>query len=324
MNNYIVCLYTGSKPDINAQTFINLTPESVSVEDLLTAIGSANITSADLKAKTLLSLEGDVERSVLLYTILVGFAGRRVDFLADGVLVDGSNLYNSVYDMVKALEKPEVLPDYIQLSKESNSSLEWVDLNAKISTEQLFRIRYSRRVRISLDDISTAKALTTLITVAAIRNRNGSDRYPMLVKNYNDQLFVDPSLPEEERVGFGYDLEQIRRKGNESRRENRLDDRTAVVDKIESTERIESIAKAALVDVSKALVMLGSEYNSETEFWRCPRPTRHRNGDANPSMKIIEGKVRCFRCDQEPMDAVRLIVDTLNITADDAARILNR
>ena len=323
MTNYIVCLYTGSKPDLNAQTFINVTPESVSIEDMISSIVSANISAADLKAKTVVSLEGDVARSVLMYSLIVGFAGRRIDFLADGILVDSNAMYNSVYELVKEIEKPEVLPEFTQIGKEQFEGVYWVDMSAKLSVEDLFHIRFSKRVRISLDDVNTNKALTTLITVAAIRNRNGSDRFPILVKYHNDPLFLTSENPEEQ-LAFGYDLEQIRRKGNEIRRENKLDDRSTVVEKIELTDRLESIELAGKIDVSKALIMLGSEYNSETDFWRCPRPARHRNGDANPSMKVIEGKVRCFRCDQEPLDAVRLIVDTLNLTADDAVRILNR
>lgn len=323
MTSYIVCLYTGSKPDLNAQTFINITPESSSVEDMISSITHANISAADLKAKTVISLEGDVERSVLMYALITGFAGRRIDFMSDGVLVDSNAMYSSVYDLVKDLEKPELLPEFTQIGKEATEGVYWVDLNAKLSLEDLFHIRFSKRVRISIDDITTNKALTTLITAAAIRNRNGSDRFPVLVKYHNDTLFTSKEN-EDEPVAFGNDLEQIRRKGNEMRRENKLDDRSTVVSKEELTDRLEIIDSASKIDISKALIMLGSEYNADTDFWRCPRPARHKNGDANPSMKIIEGKVRCFRCDQEPVDAVRLIVDTLNLTADDAARILNR
>jgi hypothetical protein len=39
-------------------------------------------------------------------------------------------------------------------------------------------------------------------------------------------------------------------------------------------------------------------------------------------MKINEEKVRCYRCDLEAIDAVRLIMDSLEITPDEASKII--
>jgi hypothetical protein len=54
-------------------------------------------------------------------------------------------------------------------------------------------------------------------------------------------------------------------------------------------------------------------------LWHCPRPDRHRNGDANASMRVDEQGARCFRCDPEKIDSLRLVADVRGISFDEAA-----
>jgi hypothetical protein len=102
----------------------------------------------------------------------------------------------------------------------------------------------------------------------------------------------------------------------------RSDDRSEIVEKISLTKRQESMIESDNIDMGKVLIYLSSVYNEESGFWRCTRPQNHKNGDANPSMVLADNKSRCFRCDTEEIGPVRILVDTLKISPDDAVDII--
>ena len=115
------------------------------------------------------------------------------------------------------------------------------------------------------------------------------------------------------------DLEAIRKEGGKIRRSSRTDDRTELMSPVDLTMRQRVLMEAAEVNVEETLVKLHSHRNEDTGLWRCSRPQNHRNGDANPSSHVDDNKVRCYKCDLEPLDPLRLVMETLNISPDDAA-----
>ena len=88
---------------------------------------------------------------------------------------------------------------------------------------------------------------------------------------------------------------------------------------IDLTSRQRVLLQAADTNVEETLTKLKSHRNQDTGLWRCSRPQNHRNGDANPSSHVEDNRVRCYKCDLEPLDSLRLVMETLNISPDDAA-----
>lgn len=307
--SYHITLYAGERPDVESITMCHLNMNEPTVEGSLSMLRESGLNAADLRSKTL--FHPDSTRpliSLLMYTALLGFAGRKIDF-TDGL---------SVYDPI-SIEKI-VLSEYnLEIHKESEvekvligprnlthePEYEYIDIDSKLDYYSMNLIKQSKDVIVDITNTSSINTLLIFNTVASLRAKNSNERLPKIA-----------------HAGSVYNLEEIRKACNELRRSTRTDDRDTIVDKANLTDRELKLLKASRVPIEKALTLLGSEKNDQTDFWRCPRPTRHKNGDANPSLKISEEKVRCFRCDQEPIDSLRLVVDSLGCSPDDAAKIL--
>ena len=300
--DYRVCLHVGQRPQIGASAYLEIAPAGGSVDEIVAAVNATGVTAADLRARTLVSFDCEPAMALRVYSTLIGFAGRRVDFAVDGTLVETHALHTAISSVAEATEKPAEPAEYVQVSTSTRDDVVNVQPGVEMSPDDILAVRYGRRVRIATDGMDTMTALTVLVTVAGLRSRNGADRLPIMIENPSSDLFVGEG---DERTAVGTEGENYRRAGNELRRSSRIDDRTTVADREQDTPRLEALRKAAAVKIEHTLTLLGSMQHPETGLWRCPRPTRHRNGDANPSLKVNEeGLVRCFRCD--------------------AARILNR
>jgi len=315
-SQYQVCLYVGGRPEVPASRYIDLTPTGVSVEDILETFSALELTAADLRARTLFVASGDnANHTALVYSALIGFAGRRLDF-SDGLNVfEATSLHAVNTRLVEELIRPDDIALVVQVGNAGPEGLPHVAAGTELSSTDIELIRYAKRLRLSVSGMSCVEALSLLIAVAALRQRGGADRLPSLVIDA-----MSPVGDEDETDGI--DLDLLRRSANELRRSRRIDDRAALVDPIEVTSRVTSLRAAADIPIEQALLMLGSHQDETTGYWRCPRPDRHRNGDSNPSLKVSDAKVRCYRCDAEPLDALRLVIDTLGCTPDDAARVL--
>jgi hypothetical protein len=189
-----------------------------------------------------------------------------------------------------------------------------------------------------VEDLDVTEALKLLVGIVVLRSRRGVDHLPVLTRKdvtqqqYEAGLLLaehaydaqelekveEPSLDSRNSV----DLEDLSRETAELRRNNKTDNRDALVETVEPSARQKQLIQAADTEMLVVLNMLGSEQNIETGYWRCTRPERHRNGDANPSCVVEDNTMRCFRCDAEPVDALRLVMDTLNLSPDDAANKL--
>ena len=304
---YEVVLYVGkNKPKLEGiAAVIELNPVSAAHEDILAAIINSALTPADLRARTLLLIDEFTDKSIAsaLYAALVGFAGRRLDFSTGAEPVSAA-LLHAAGTSAEDLGKPEEPFEHVTVGRAAGS----LDPTQALSVEDVTRIRYARHVTLEPVGTGVSMSLTQLIVTAAIRVRNGADYFPAY--SDNDGTLVD--------------LDALRRAGSELRRSIRTDFRDAIAPNQPISERQNRLIAASLLSMEATLALLGSTQADDSGFWRCTRPERHRNGDANPSMRVVDGKVRCFRCDTEPVDPLRLVVDTMNLSPDDAVSMLFR
>jgi hypothetical protein len=192
------------------------------------------------------------------------------------------------------------------------------DLMGPLELPAIARLRYAKDA-LMLPFGGVRPTLEVLAVFSAVRAKSESDRFPSLVRLADAPLGMGFTPPLAELLERSIDLDLLRREGARVRRGRRIDDRDSVVDTLPVDDRRLRLLTAAALPVEGVLRRLGSQENPETGFWRCPRPDRHRNGDANPSSKVSEGLFRCFKCDAEYVDALRLVMDVHRCAPDDAA-----
>ena len=306
---YLLYLYVGNGdlPRIDQASVVDLTPKDSSPQAALDAITTAGLTAADLRTRTLyIAGPGPVQASLVLYAALCGFAGRKLD----------------VSDLREVFEA-HILDGHLVQQASPATPVEFVSVGPGaglkgttiVDSESTTAIHAARRAFFHCAAASAIEALESFITLSAIRARKGSERFPYLVPG--DVENFDPES--EEAISQCIDLDDLRRRAAQLRRDRRIDDRGSLVPVEELTKRQQRLVSAAALPLNDVLTRLGSHEDSETGFWRCPRPDRHRNGDANPSAKIHQDGFRCFRCDLEQVDALRLTMDTKGLSPDDAA-----
>jgi hypothetical protein len=291
-------------------TVVDLTPAEVTVESVVALVAASGLTPADLRSRTVVAVGGDSRAAVAVYAVLVGLAGRYLD-ISDGTkavpaetVVQSATRWPSDPRPSEPLLLAQIGADHPQLRT--------VGLAGALQPDEVAVVSYSRRLRFVPADDPMA-ALLQLVAIAAIRRRGIDDRLPHLV--HGDEVV---SASARDALNVGVDLELLRRAGQELRR-RALPDRGALVDIAVPDERNEHLLRAADADIATVMLRLGARLNEETGLWHCPRPDRHTNGDANASMKLSSGRIRCFRCDTERVDPLRLVIDTLGCSADEAA-----
>lgn len=311
---YQMYLYVGSTPPRppRGATLVDLTPAAATPEAVLSALETSGLTAADMRTRILMVVDpAFASEAVLVYSALIGFAGRRLDFTDMTAVVDARSLHTQATGAPDT-GKPEVLPELVQIGHLSEGVASFGSMSA-LSSDDVTTIRFARRAHLCIGERNSKEALELLLIAAGLRVRQSSDRLPVLCGPL-ETLTVD-----EEGNFSGLDLDALRRAAGEARRTNRVDVRDAIVDAVPLTARQERLNAAAAVPVEDVLLKIGSFQDPETGFWRCPRPDRHRNGDANPSTRVTDGHVRCFRCDAEPRDSLALVMDCLHVTPDEAA-----
>lgn len=313
---YQVCLYVGENPPtLEGVKVVDLTPAAAEQEPVLEQLRSSGLTPADLRARVYFLADGDRDKALAVYSALLGFAGRRLDISGGDEIISATDLDNAARSLPDA-GRPEEVPDQVQIGAVAHPELPSVVASAALKRPEVSLLRYARRVRfVPLDGEKPAlAALSQLIVVAGIRARRENDRLPYLCNG-------DEPAPTEETANdvIGLCLDTLRRAAVELRRSLRFDDRGAVADALEPSDRQRTLLAAAALPIEETMARLGARQDPETELWHCPRPDRHTNGDANASMKIVKGKVQCFRCDPERVDSLRLVMDTKALSADEAA-----
>jgi hypothetical protein len=318
-NPYQMYIYVGpNRPAMPpGVTLVDVTPAQPGTAAALHAVEAAGLTASDMRTRTLFVADPglDPSQAVVSYAAVCGFAGRFIDFTLLDTVTDVRRLSLPLLeaaDAGKADPRAEVVqfgaphPDPRALN---------VDDADELTPETLSAVRSARRAVVHIAGLDGSRALELFVVAAALRARQSGDRYPVLLGG-DEQLDLDLDDPESE---LGVNLDSLRRAAADLRRSRRTDDRATIVDRAEPTARARQLIEAAAAPVDAVLARLGSHQDPETGFWRCPRPERHRNGDANPSSRLFENSLRCFRCDPEPMDPLRLVMDTRQLSPDEAA-----
>lgn len=314
---YQVCIHVGPKPEGISPTarFVEISPAEPSPQAVLDAFASAPIAPGDLRAETVCSLETDRTTAILVYAALLGYAQRRVDVVTGGRIIDAGRI-DSIARSIPDTGKPDPVPSQVQVGVVANPEVPSVLFSSQLSPTDAASIRYARRVRFApAEDLSAA--LTQLLVVCGLRARDQVDRFPYLV------VGDEPAAPAETPLQVpGFCLDTLRAEVLEIRRRHRSGDRKCIVPAVDDVVRRPLLEAASAVPIETALRLLGGRQNPDTGLWHCPRPQRHNNGDANASMRATKGLVRCYRCDGERVDALRLTIDVLGLSPDDAAEWL--
>lgn len=313
---YQVCLYVGDAPPVlDGVKVVDLTPASLDQDAILAALRSSELAPSDLRAKAVFSVEptDDPDRTrlaVATYAAAVGFAGRRLDVAVGTDLIDAEAL-DAAGRRLPDSGKPDPSPDHIQVGAE-HPEIETVSI-AGADPLAVAKVRYARRVRF-VPASDPLGALTQLLALSSVRARDGQDRFPFLVEG------DEPALtPETASEAVGVCLDTLRRAASELRRTLRSDNREALAEQAPLDARRRALLAASGVPIENTLSRLGANQDLDTSMWHCPRPERHAHGDANASMRVAKGKVRCYRCDAEHVDSLRLVMDAKGFTPDEAA-----
>lgn len=285
------------------------TPESVRAE-----IDRSGVPPNATRADTVVVFGADVglKEALAAYAGLVGYAHRRLDALTGSGLVEAW-VWDESGRSAAPGEKADPVPAQIQVGR-PRPDLPSVSLDLdRPDPEAAALLRDARRVR-WVPPAGLAQAISEFLYIAGVRARGEHDRFPFLAEGDEP-----PPPPGDPTAQVGVCLDTIRFAASGLRRDKLARRPAALAPAAEPTERQRRLERLAGVSPEAVLLALGSVRDPETGFWRCPRPWRHRNGDANPSAQVDDRGVRCMRCDAESLDPLRLVADVLSVTVDEAA-----
>ena len=319
MQTYKVILTLRDDFALPGSTIVKLNVNNDTPDGVLQALAECRLTAADLRARTLFVPDAtNPLRSCLMYAALVGFSARYLDYVQESSIVEASATHRLLKKAATSLVASDDQTPWLQVGS-PYQGITSIPYGFDLTEKEISEIKSSKKVRIALAGLDSGESLNILITVCGIRSRDKTERMPFVV--------MDPSLPWEresadeagKNISEGFDLEDLRKKAGELRRSKKIDKRDAIVEPYEVSDLMIYLQKASEVPVEEVLTKLKTRINTETQLWHCPRPDRHRNKDANASTKVTDGLVRCFRCDAEPIDSLRLVMDCLQLDPREAA-----
>lgn len=275
-------------------------PRPVTDEAVCVALSEADITPADVRSHVEMTLPADVDASeaLIIYATLTGFAGRFVTV----------EVGDSTVEPIHRVTHDYTRPDSPHLVVTAGPAAEFEG--------QEDEVHFARRVLMDTNQ-PAANAVRQFTRLAAIRARGEQERFPDCTGASLEEVgagVVDGDDPDEL-----VSLEAARKAGFTLRGANRDTSRWELAPHAEPDGRLQDLQYAADAPIADVMRRLGSTVDESGERWHCPRPDRHTNGDRNPSMKIVEGKTRCFRCDPEWVDSLRLVMDVKGLPPDEAA-----
>jgi hypothetical protein len=296
-------------PALPAAKTAQVLPGTCGAQDVVEAVRAAGITPADLRSNVLVGFDAavDVVTAMAVYVAMTALAARRLDAMCGPRTAALSDLDAKLRKLPEP-QRPTDPPECVQIGAD-HPDIPVVTLDGPDAPEALVAVRHARRVRL-VPSQDVLGSLTTLVAVSALRARPGFERLPMLVRA------ADAGSGDHQ--GAGFDLDTVRAGAFELRRSLRTENSTALAPRVALTARLARLVAAAAVPVEETLAALGS-HSPDGTLWHCPRPDRHRNGDANASVRVDAGTVRCFRCDAEHVDSLRLAASVRGCSLDDAA-----
>jgi hypothetical protein len=255
--------------------------------------GDLPVGAADLRARAAVVVPDLSAASMVAWATLCGVAGRILDVYVAGTENRLACAAAATRGRKEQLPQPERHVEQLDVA---------VSDIASFDEAQRAQLRWARRVTVS--SAGHADDYLSVAYAAGLRDRRGDG----------------PRFPRWELDGTTVDLEGARAGGGGQRRASNAADSSVTVDTVGLSARQQRLNSAAAVPVEGVLAALGS--GRDGDLWQCPRPARHTHGDATPSARTSGGSFRCFRCDPEWVDPLRLVMDCLSIGPDDAATAL--
>lgn len=287
-NNTLAALLLGDPDDTGGATRVEqiTLPSPLQPAHVTAALAKAGITAADFRTRVEAVTTGFASPydAVIFSATIYGFSGRFIP-----VRIEDDEI-NPLTGEIPALEKPESVPEEITFTNPEELSAEGVNLI------------FTKRSVLDLNNTTDVDATSMLFTAAHVRKRDHHERFPDIIWG-------------EDRIR----LEEVRAEGAASREEGRASTKRSTVEAAEPSPRHKRLQRASEAPIADVMRRLGTSSDETGEKWHCPRPWRHSNGDRNPSMRIVDGRTRCYRCDPEWVDSLRLVMDALNHTPDEAA-----
>ncbi|MFI0187343.1 SAV_2336 N-terminal domain-related protein [Streptomyces sp. NPDC017082] len=253
-----------------------------------------------------------------VYTAVAGFTHRWVDAYADGDVLDmaGLQLFTAALGDVarpagflmwaQAGGPPVDCMPTVPFSGDPDRSPDEVTVRT---------VRYAARLRMVPPDSASA-ALRMLARVAALRARGDTAwRLPVLSTG------TEPPPAGKSTQGQGVDLELIRQAADRYRKEAVKGGETVeVIPAPRLSPLNRRIAEANATDPAALLPRLGA-VTEDGVRWSCPRD---RGDHAEAVLKVVasRGAVSCAHCYPRGVAFVRLVVDTLGLTPDEAAAFI--
>lgn len=274
------------------------------------ALENTGLSPSDLRTRVQFHIGPNVpiETAIEAYVAASTLAGRRLNVVVNNTVIDIETLDSQARKAAQSIDARQTI-DVIQVGAEHPTILS-VD-GERLTMEDTTKIVAAKTCRLVLNP-DPATAVAQFVLIAGLRNKGTLERFPYLATT--DTV----SVTDETVTLTNNRLDHIRRAAMLLRRETRSEDRTAIVEPLTLSTRQRKLVAAAATPVEVTLSALGSR-TPDGDLWHCPRPERHTNGDATPSMRVVKGKVRCYRCDAERIDSLNLVMDTKACSADEAA-----
>ncbi len=250
------------------------------------------------------------------YSAVVGFAHRWVDAYADGKVLELADARWHTED-ISGVVRPEEVVHWAQVGGPAVDGMRTVpfppDPDGRLDEHTAGVLRYAARLRMVAPDSASA-AFHMLIRVAALRAKKAQWRLPLLSTG------TEPLPVEKSTLGQGLDLEAIRRAAQQYRMEiTKGDESIEVVPAPPVSPLNRRIVEANAADPFTLLRRLGA-IPVDGSRWTCPRD---RDDHAGTVLKVGGGGlVSCPRCYRRSVKLVRLTMDTLLLTPDEAAAFI--
>lgn len=338
LHKHHLTLYVGPTPptfpdEEHPPKVVDITPTDTTPEAINQAIKNAELTPSDMRARVLFATEDDTYRDKALatYAFLIAFANRRLDAIAwpNKQTIPLAQLHKTVQNLTYG-PRPDQRTHVLQIGGPARTDIPQITIVGAPTTELLTTLRYAKHLRF-VPPASAAQALQQFTLLAAARTRGHYERFPNVCTGKEPE-------PTQHIDTAGLALTLFRLAGETARQNIRSDTRTALATPIDSTE-FTNLTEADARPVEETLTRLGTRYRTvevpitdpetgeetikSVDLWHCPRPQRHTNGDANPSARVTTTPTgiyfQCFRCDEERVGSLRLVMDVKQLTATEAA-----
>ena len=305
--NYAVSIHANPLNISNSGKNFTLELNSFDIPAAIEALQNSGLTLEDLRSKSCCYLYTNTPETLLIYITASIFAGRWLDFYLDGTLVDAIQVETTASKLIPTASPVDRESEYLVYSEKLLSPPPNSLIFENLVAENIQLISFTKNLVYVLNSKSLLENILNVISISTLRNRNGFSRMP----NLSTKMEISED---------NTNLENLRRTVQDYRKSKKLGNREAVINIFEITDqRVKYLEKASLAPIDIVLEKLGAKQNKDTFMYHCPRPNRHSNGDRTPSTKVSDGKVQCMRCDSEKVDALRIVMDTLALSPDDAA-----